>query len=181
MPRGDQAGACTASVVGESSRVAQDDSPRYQGSKRRIFRCHGRMRHRGAPGLRKFGESRSRRRAWPPIPYIMCPCAGTPKDAAIETTRHAFAYVFAGSGKSAMRRPLEVPTEPVVGRHESSAAPKTVRIVLFDRGDDHGQAGDDGSLLLVSGSLAKPAGLVGHRMKRRSNSPGIGSRKGHVS
>jgi hypothetical protein len=84
----------------------------------------------------------------------------------IETTRHAFAYVFAGSGKFCNASgPLAVPTEPVGW---SDTAPPTDAgnrsLVLFDRGDEiMVQAGDDGiRFLLVSGKpLEEPVAWYG--------------------
>jgi redox-sensitive bicupin YhaK (pirin superfamily) len=78
----------------------------------------------------------------------------------VETTRHAFAYVFAGSGKFCnASAPLQVPTEPV-GWWTSDAPPTEVdnrSLILFDRGDEVAvEAGEDGiRFLLVSG---KPFG-----------------------
>ncbi len=73
----------------------------------------------------------------------------------IETARHAFAYVFAGSGNFAhASKPLAVPTE-VVGRVDTSppTAADNRTLVLFDRGDEITvQARDEGiRFLLVSG------------------------------
>ena len=79
---------------------------------------------------------------------------------AVETTRHAFAYVFAGSGKFCnASAPLQVPTEPV-GWWTSDAPPTEVdnrSLILFDSGDEVAvEAGEDGiRFLLVSG---KPFG-----------------------
>jgi len=81
--------------------------------------------------------------------------AGKKKTIPVETARHAFAYVFAGSGKFCnASRPLDVPTEGV-GWAET-APPEDVgnrSLVLFDRGDEIiVQAGDQGiRFLLVSG------------------------------
>jgi hypothetical protein len=79
----------------------------------------------------------------------------------VETTRHAFAYVFAGTGKFCNASgPLAVPTE-AVGWAET--APPEVAdnrsLVLFDRGDEIAvQAGEEGiRFLLVSGKpFAEP-------------------------
>ena len=84
----------------------------------------------------------------------------------MEVTRHAFAYVFAGSGKFCnASEPLAVPTEGV-GWLET--APPTAAdnrsLVLFDNGDDVTvQAGDDGiRFLLVSGKpLEEPVAWYG--------------------
>ena len=90
---------------------------------------------------------------------------GKRKTLPVETTRHAFAYVFAGAGKFCNASgPLAVPTEgvgwsdttPRGGRHRS--------LVLFDSGDEVTvQAGDDGiRFLLVSGKpLEEPVAWYG--------------------
>ncbi len=77
----------------------------------------------------------------------------------VETTRHAFAYVFAGTGKFCNASgPLTVPTEGV--GWADTAPPEAAdnrSLVLFDRGDEISvQAGEEGiRFLLVSG---KPFG-----------------------
>jgi len=85
----------------------------------------------------------------------------------VETTRHAFAYVFAGSGKFCnASAPLSVPTEPV-GWWLETAPPAEVdnrSLVLFDRGDEVAvEAGEDGiRFLLVSGKpLEEPVAWYG--------------------
>src|SRR6266481_1488542 len=84
----------------------------------------------------------------------------------VETARHAFAYVFSGSGKFCNASdPLSVPTEPVGWL--DTAPPKEAEdrsLVLFDRGDEVVvQAGDDGiRFLLVSGKpLEEPVAWYG--------------------
>ena len=91
---------------------------------------------------------------------------GRRKTLPVETTRHAFAYVFAGSGKFCnASAPLAVPTEGV-GWADTSL-PRDVdnrSLVLFDRGDEVAvQAGDDGiRFLLVSGKpLQEPVAWYG--------------------
>jgi redox-sensitive bicupin YhaK (pirin superfamily) len=92
--------------------------------------------------------------------------AGRRKTLPVETTRHAFAYVFEGAGKFCnASAPLEVPTE---GAGWSDATPPTQAdnrsLVLFDRGDEVTvQAGDEGiRFLLVSGRpLAEPIAWYG--------------------
>ena len=73
----------------------------------------------------------------------------------VETSRHAFAYVFGGAGKFCnASAPLSVPTEPVSWADTNPPAEADNRsLVLFDRGDElMVQAGDDGiRFLLVSG------------------------------
>ena len=84
----------------------------------------------------------------------------------VETTRHAFAYVFAGDGKFCNASgPLAVPTEGVgwlETRPPSTADNRS--LVLFDRGDEvEVQAGEDGiRFLLVSGKpLQEPVAWYG--------------------
>ena len=84
----------------------------------------------------------------------------------VETTRHAFAYVFAGSGKFCNASgPLAVPTESVGWRDTAPPAEADDRsLVLFDRGDEVVvQAGEDGiRFLLVSGKpLEEPVAWYG--------------------
>jgi redox-sensitive bicupin YhaK (pirin superfamily) len=91
---------------------------------------------------------------------------GKRKTIPVETTRHAFAYVFAGSGKFCNASgPLAVPTE---GVGWSDAPPSedvdNRSLVLFDRGDEVTvQAGEKGiRFLLVSGKpLGEPVAWYG--------------------
>ncbi len=91
---------------------------------------------------------------------------GKRKRLPVETTRHAFAYVFAGSGKFGNASgPLSVPTE---GIGWSDTTPPTEAdnrsLVLFDAGDEvEVQAGEDGiRFLLVSGKpLEEPVAWYG--------------------
>jgi len=84
----------------------------------------------------------------------------------IETTRHAFAYVFSGSGKFCnASTPLAVPTESVKWSDTTPPSEADNRsLVLFDQGDEvvvH--AGEDGiRFLLVSGKpLEEPVAWYG--------------------
>jgi len=91
---------------------------------------------------------------------------GKRKTLPVETTRNAFAYVFAGAGKFCnASRPLEVPTEGVGWSDTTPPAHADNRsLVLFDRGDEVTvQAGDEGiRFLLVSGKpLAEPVAWYG--------------------
>jgi redox-sensitive bicupin YhaK (pirin superfamily) len=91
---------------------------------------------------------------------------GRRKTLPVETTRHAFAYVFAGSGKFCnASEPLDVPTEPVEWWHNTPPTPAGNRsLILFDRGDEVVvQAGDDGiRFLLISGKpLEQPVAWYG--------------------
>ena len=91
---------------------------------------------------------------------------GKRKTLPVETTRHAFAYVFAGAGKFCNASgPLAVPTESVGW---SDTAPPTEAdnrsLVLFDRGDEVTvEAGPEGiRFLLVSGKpLQEPVAWYG--------------------
>ncbi len=92
--------------------------------------------------------------------------SGKRKTLPVETTRHAFAYVFEGAGKFCNASgPLEVPTE---GVGWSDTTPPTAAenrtLVLFDRGDELTvQAGEEGiRFLLVSGEpLEEPVAWYG--------------------
>jgi quercetin 2,3-dioxygenase len=91
---------------------------------------------------------------------------GRRKTLPVETTRHAFAYVFGGSGKFCNASgPLEVPTEGV--QWLDTAPPSAAvdhSLLLFDHGDEVTvQAGDDGiRFLLVSGKpLQEPVAWYG--------------------
>jgi redox-sensitive bicupin YhaK (pirin superfamily) len=91
---------------------------------------------------------------------------GRRKTLPVGTTRHAFAYVFAGSGRFCnASEPLAVPTESVGWL---DTAPPTAAdnrsLVLFDRGDEVVvQAGEEGiRFLLVSGKpLEEPVAWYG--------------------
>jgi len=92
--------------------------------------------------------------------------AGRKRSIPVETTRHAFAYVFGGDGKFANASdPLDVPTEPVAWA--DTAPPSKAEnksLVLFDDGDEVVvQAGEDGvRFLLVSGKpLGEPVAWYG--------------------
>jgi quercetin 2,3-dioxygenase len=85
----------------------------------------------------------------------------------VETTRHAFAYVFAGSGRFCnASAPLAVPTEGV-GWWSDEPPPAVAdnrSLLLFDRGDEVTvEAGEDGiRFLLVSGKpLEEPVAWYG--------------------
>jgi redox-sensitive bicupin YhaK (pirin superfamily) len=81
--------------------------------------------------------------------------AGKTRTLSVETTRHAFAYVFSGSGKFCnASAPLEVPTEGVGWADTSLSEEVDNRcLILFDNGDEVTvNAGDEGiRFLLVSG------------------------------
>jgi redox-sensitive bicupin YhaK (pirin superfamily) len=91
---------------------------------------------------------------------------GKRKKLPVETTRHAFAYVFAGGGKFCnASAPLAVPTEGL--GWADTTPPKEAddrSLLLFDRGDEvEVQAGEDGiRFLLVSGKpLQEPVAWYG--------------------
>jgi redox-sensitive bicupin YhaK (pirin superfamily) len=91
---------------------------------------------------------------------------GKRKTLPVETTRNAFAYVFAGSGTFCNASgPLAVPTEPVGWADTTPPAEVGNRsLVLFDRGDEVTvAAGEEGiRFLLVSGKpLAEPVAWYG--------------------
>ena len=101
-----------------------------------------------------------------PIYLDVSVSAGKRKTLPVETTRHAFAYVFAGSGKFCNASgPLAVPTEAI--KWADTAPPTDAdnrSLILFDRGDDVTvQAGEDGiRFLLVSGKpLEEPVAWYG--------------------
>jgi quercetin 2,3-dioxygenase len=91
---------------------------------------------------------------------------GRRKTLPVETSRHAFAYVFAGRGKFCNTSgPLAVPTEGIRWLDTNPPVEADNRsLVLFDRGDEVTvQAGDDGiRFLLVSGKpLEEPVAWYG--------------------
>jgi len=91
---------------------------------------------------------------------------GKRKTLAVETKSHAFAYIFAGSGKFCNASgPLAVPTESVGWMDTNPPTDADNRsLVLFDTGDEVTvQAGDEGiRFLLVSGRpLREPVAWYG--------------------
>jgi redox-sensitive bicupin YhaK (pirin superfamily) len=91
---------------------------------------------------------------------------GRRKKIPVETSRHAFAYVFAGGGKFCNASgPLAVPTEGVKWADTTPPSEADNRsLILFDSGDEvEVQAGDDGiRFLLVSGKpLQEPVAWYG--------------------
>ena len=91
--------------------------------------------------------------------------AGRTKSLPVETTRHAFAYVFEGSGRfRGASEPMAAPTEYVNGEPGSDALADNRSLVLFDRGDEVTvEAGEEGiRFLLVSGKpLREPVAWRG--------------------
>jgi redox-sensitive bicupin YhaK (pirin superfamily) len=91
---------------------------------------------------------------------------GARKRLAVETSRHAFAYIFAGSGTFRdASGPLGVPNE-LTGGVDAAASSQTGNrsLVLFDRGDEVVvQAGEQGiRFLLVSGKpIEEPVAWYG--------------------
>jgi hypothetical protein len=101
-----------------------------------------------------------------PIYLDVSVAPGKKKTLPVETTRHAFAYVFAGSGKFCNASgPLAVPTESIKWSDTTPPTEADNRsLILFDRGDEVTvQAGDDGiRFLLVSGKpLVEPVAWYG--------------------
>jgi quercetin 2,3-dioxygenase len=91
---------------------------------------------------------------------------GKRKTLPVETTRHAFAYVFEGSGKFCNASgPLAVPTESASWSDTTPPVEADDRsLILFDRGDEVTvQAGEKGiRFLLVSGKpLGEPVAWYG--------------------
>ena len=89
---------------------------------------------------------------------------GKRKTLPVETTRHAFAYVFGGSGKFCNASgPLAVPTEGV-GWWPHATPPSEAdnrSLVLFDRGDEVDGAGRRGRHPLPAGLGKAAAGARG--------------------
>jgi redox-sensitive bicupin YhaK (pirin superfamily) len=101
-----------------------------------------------------------------PIYLDMSIPPGKRKILPVETMRHAFAYVFAGTGKFCNASgPLAVPTEGVGWLDTDPPTEAENRsLVLFDRGDEIVvQAGDDGiRFLLISGKpIQEPVAWYG--------------------
>jgi redox-sensitive bicupin YhaK (pirin superfamily) len=98
----------------------------------------------------------------PPVHLVGIP-ARKRKVLPVETTSHAFAYVFAGAGNAS--QPLAVPTEPAGWADPTPPAEADNRtLVLFDRGEEiEIEAGADGvRFLLVSGQpLGEPVPWYG--------------------
>jgi redox-sensitive bicupin YhaK (pirin superfamily) len=91
---------------------------------------------------------------------------GKKKTLPVETSRSAFAYIFAGAGKFCNASgPLAVPTEGVKWLDTAPPVDAENRsLVVFDRGDEVTvQAGEDGiRFLLVSGKpLQEPVAWYG--------------------
>ena len=92
---------------------------------------------------------------------------GKRKTLPVETTRHAFAYVFAGSGTFRNASdPRAVKTDGIASGDGSAADENSAigRCVLFDRGDEVTvQAGEQGiRFLLVSGKpIEEPVAWYG--------------------
>ncbi len=163
MPKGDQAGRMHGFQLWANLPAAlKMTAPRYQevkaagipeikdddGTHVRVV-C-GRFRDTVGPVEGTAGD---------PIYLDVMVAPGRSKTLPVETTRHAFAYVFAGAGKFCNASgPLAVPTEPVGWWDTAPPAEADNRsLVLFDRGDEVTvHSGEDGiRFLLVSG---KPFG-----------------------
>ena len=107
MPKGERGPYARLPAVGQSAIVAEDDRAALSGGEGgRDPDHHGRRRHARAHRLRQFlGQKRAG--GWhcgrSDLPGCVGP-AGPRKTLPVETTRHAFAYVFAGRGSSATPR-----------------------------------------------------------------------------
>ncbi|HEY3414494.1 MAG TPA: pirin family protein [Armatimonadota bacterium] len=101
-----------------------------------------------------------------PIYLDVSVTSGKRKSFPVETTRHAFAYVVAGSGKFCnASQPLAVPTESI-GWYDTNLPTEADNrsLILFDSGDEVVvQAGEEGiRFLLVSGQpLKEPVAWYG--------------------
>ena len=115
------------------------------------------------------GASAARSKASPPTRVISTSAVppGKRKTLPVEVDRHAFAYVFEGSGSfRAASQPFGVLTEKTDGVNETVVREQTGNrsLVLFDRGDEVTvQAGDEGiRFLLVSGKpIEEPVAWYG--------------------
>jgi quercetin 2,3-dioxygenase len=101
-----------------------------------------------------------------PIYLDVSVAPGKRKTLPVETVRHAFAYVFGGSGKFCdASDPLAVPTEPIQWLDTNPPVEADNRsLILFDRGDEVVvQAGEEGiRFLLISGRpLEEPVAWYG--------------------
>jgi redox-sensitive bicupin YhaK (pirin superfamily) len=89
---------------------------------------------------------------------------GIRKSLPVETALHAFAYVFAGSGRFRnASEPFEAPTD-AIGRVQAAQEADNRSLVLFDRGDEVTvEAGEQGMrFLLVSGKpIEEPVAWYG--------------------
>ena len=143
MPKGDANGPhARLPAVGQPARVAEDDRPALSGHSRRARfpRSPKTTAPRRASSAASSGASAGRWRAWPPIrSYVdISVPPGKRKRIKVETTRNAFAYVFAGAGTFRdASDPQAVLTESAV---DPNAPPvydaKNHSLVLFDRGDE---------------------------------------------
>jgi redox-sensitive bicupin YhaK (pirin superfamily) len=112
------------------------------------------------------GASAARSRASPPIRAIFVP-GGKRKTFKVEVDRHAFAYIFEGSGSfRSASDPFGVLTEKEIDGREIQVREQTGNrsLVVFDSGDEVTvQAGEQGvRFLLVSGKpLNEPVAWYG--------------------
>ena len=170
MPHGDPGGPdARLPAVGEPAGVAEDDLAPLPGRRRaRHPRSDRRRWDAGACHLRQLLGSdraggRDRRRASVPG----CPVPpGQRRSLPVETTRHAFAYVFAGSGELLQRVAAARGADRRRGwaRHGVAETVENRSLVVFDRGDEVTvQAGESGvRFLLVSGKpLREPVAWYG--------------------
>jgi len=173
-------GACTASSCGESSGGAQDDAATLSGNRGGGYSVSrtddGTQVRLGLRNILGKDRSRGRRRHRSIYIDVSVP-PGLRKTLPIETTRHAFAYVFAARANSANASgPLEVPdTSQSVGRTRSSRGGRKPFARTFDRGDEvMVQAGVTASAFYLSrGSLLQePVPGTAHRDEHAGGSSG---------
>ena len=171
MPKGDpQRPHARLPALGQPARVAEDDGAALPG-RASDARSRRRSTMTGRACASSAASSGARPDRWtasrPIAQYLdISVPPGVKKHLPIETTRHAFAYVFAGSGTFRdASQPRGVQTE-VVG--EGSATVRSTvgdrSLVLFDSGDEIVvQAGDEGiRFLLVSGQpIEEPVAWYG--------------------
>ncbi len=134
-------------------------------------RMHGFQLWANLPASLKMTKPRYQEVKAPDIPVVReddgtAVRVGKRKVLPVETTRNAFAYVFAGGGKFCNASgPLAVPTEAAGWADSKPPTHADNRsLVVFDRGDEVTvQAGDEGiRFLLVSGKpLAEPVAWYG--------------------
>ena len=159
MPQGDPQARMRLPAVGEPALGAKDDGAALPGHPHQGDPGRRRRRRHSMPGdlRRVLGQARPGRRhsGGPRYLDVFVP-PGLRKTLPVETGRHAFAYVFEGSGGfSAASQPFGVLTEKATPAGDALIRERTGNrsLVVFDSGDEVTvQAGDEGiRFLLVSG------------------------------
>ena len=156
--------------MGEPAFVAQDDDAALSGHQGKgDSGDRGRRRHAGAHRVRRvLGKERPcrRRRRRSALLDVFVP-PGKRKTLKVEVERHAFAYVFEGTGIfTAASQPIGILSEKQVDGNEILIREKAGdrSLVLFDSGDEIAvQAGNKGvRFLLVSGKpIQEPVAWYG--------------------